>query len=81
MRGLPCFFYWYGPDPVETSESIRRVCMTCNRHIKCGPTGGVRAASPIPKSVSFLRKRKRSTVDGFVIAYLSSVELLSIYHR
>ena len=38
------------------------------------------AASPMPKSVSFLRKGKRSTIDGFVIAYLSSVELLGIYH-
>ena len=36
------------------------------------------AASPMAKSVSFLRKGKRSTVDGFVIAYLSSVELLGI---
>ena len=38
------------------------------------------AASPMPKSVSFLQRGKRSTVDGFVIAYLSSVELLGIYH-
>ena len=38
------------------------------------------AASPMPTSVSFLRKRKRSTVDDFVIAYLSSVNLLDIYH-
>ena len=37
-------------------------------------------ASPMPKSVSFLRKGKRSTFDGFVIAYLSSVEFLGIYH-
>ena len=36
--------------------------------------------SPMPKSVSFSRKGKRSIVDGFVIAYLSSVELLGIYH-
>ena len=43
--------------------------------------GGVLAASPMPKSVSFLRKRKRSTVEGFVIAYLSLVELFGIYHR
>ena len=38
------------------------------------------AASPMPKSISFLRKGKRLTVDGFVIAYLSSVELLDIYY-
>ena len=38
------------------------------------------AASSMPKLVSFLRKGKRSTIDGFVIAYLSSVELLGIYH-
>ena len=42
--------------------------------------GGVPTASPMPKSVSSSRKGKRSTVDGFVIAYLSSVELLYIYH-
>ena len=41
--------------------------------------GGVPTASPMPKSVSFLRKGKRSTVCGFVIAYLSLVELLGIY--
>ena len=41
--------------------------------------GGVSIASPMGKSVSFLRKGKRSYVDGFVIAYLSSVELLGIY--
>ena len=38
------------------------------------------AASPMPKSVSFLLQGKRSIVDGFVIAYLSSVKLLGIYH-
>ena len=38
------------------------------------------AASPMPKLVSFSKKGNRSTIDGFVIAYLSSVELLSIYH-
>ena len=38
------------------------------------------ATSPMPKSVSFLRKGKISTVEGFVIAYLSLVELLGIYH-
>ena len=37
-------------------------------------------ASPMVKSVYFLRKGNRSTIDGFVIAYLSSVELLGIYH-
>ena len=41
--------------------------------------GSVSAASPMHKPVSFLRKGKRSTVDDFVIAYLSSVELLGIY--
>ena len=43
-------------------------------------SGGVSATSLMLKSVSFLRKGKRSTVDGFVIAYLSLVELLGIYH-
>ena len=42
--------------------------------------GGVPAASLMPKSVSFSRKGKRSTVNGFVIAYLSLVELLGIYY-
>ena len=42
--------------------------------------GRMSVASPMPKSVSFLRKGKRSTIDSFVIAYLSLVELLDIYH-
>ena len=42
---------------------------------------GMSAASPIPKSVSFLHKGNRSTIDGFVIAYLYSVELLCIYYE
>ena len=42
--------------------------------------GGVSAASPMPKSVSFLRKGKRSIVDGFVITSLSSMESIGIYH-
>ena len=54
--------------------------MTYNLHINGGLTGGVPAIYPMSKSVSFLRKGKISTVDGFLIAYLSSVELLSIYH-
>ena len=29
--------------------------------------GGVPAASPMTKSISFLRKGKRSTVDGFIL--------------
>ena len=37
-------------------------------------------ASPIPKSVSLSRKEKRSIIDGFMIAYLFSMELLNIYH-
>ena len=35
--------------------------------------------SPMPKSVSFLRKGNNSIVDGDMIAYLSLVGLLSIY--
>ena len=35
--------------------------------------------SPMPKSVSFLRKVKNSIVDGDMIAYLSLVRLLGIY--
>ena len=42
--------------------------------------GGVSATSPMAKLVSFLQKGKRSTFDGFVIAYLSLVELFGIYH-
>ena len=60
--------------PVRRAESIY------NLHRKGGLMGGVPTASPMPESVSFSRKGKRSTVDGFVIAYLSSVKLLSIYH-
>ena len=37
------------------------------------------AGSPMPKSVSFLRKGKNSTVCGNMIAYLSLVGLLGIY--
>ena len=51
-----------------------------NLHRKGGPTRGVSAAYPMSKSISFLRKGKRSIVDSFVIAYLSLVELLDIYH-
>ena len=51
-----------------------------NLHRKGGPAGGVTTASPMAKSVSFLPKRKRSIVDGFVIAYLSLVESFDIYH-
>ena len=55
--------------------------MTCNLHIKGGPTGGVSDVSPMSKSVYFLRKgSSRSTIDGFVIAYIYLVELLGIYH-
>ena len=46
----------------------------------CSPAGGVSAASPMARSVSLLRKGKRSTVDGFVIAYLSLEELQGLYH-
>ena len=60
--------------PVRLAESIY------NLHRKGGPIEGVLAASPMPKSISFSRNGKRLTVDGFVIAYLFSVELLDIYH-
>ena len=40
---------------------------------------GMSTGSPMPKSISFLRKGKRSIVDSFVIVYLSSVDLLGIY--
>ena len=42
--------------------------------------GGVPTVPPMPKSISFLRKGKRSTVNGFMITYISSMELLGIYH-
>ena len=42
--------------------------------------GRVPGPAPMPRLVSFLRKRKKSTVYGFLITYLSLVELLSIYH-
>ena len=41
--------------PVETSGSIRRACTIRNLHRKGGQVGGVPAASPMSKSVSFLR--------------------------
>ena len=40
---------------------------------------GALTGSPMPKSVSFLRKGKNSTVDGVMIAYLLLVGLLDIY--
>ena len=40
---------------------------------------GMPTDSPIPKSVSFLRKGKNSTIDGVMIAYLLLVGLLDIY--
>ena len=42
---------------------------------------GVPASSPMPKSVSFLRKGKNSTLDGVMIVYLLLVGLLDIYSR
>ena len=51
---------------------------TCTERVVCW--GGVSTASPMPKSVSFLRKGKRSIVDGFVITSLSSMESIGIYH-
>ena len=46
---------------------------TCNERM------GAPASSPMPQSVSLLWKRKNSTVDGVMIAFLSLVGLLSIY--
>ena len=40
---------------------------------------GAPAGSPMPKSVSFLRKGKNSTLDGVMIVYLLLVGLLDIY--
>ena len=40
---------------------------------------GALAGSPMPKSVSFLRKEKNSTLDSVMIAYLLLVGLLDIY--
>ena len=51
-----------------------------NLHRKGGPAGGVPVASPMTKSIFFLRKGKGLTVASFVIAYLSLVELRGIYH-
>ena len=44
---------------------MRRAGSIYNLHKKGGLTGGVSAAALMPKSVSFLRKRKRSSVDSF----------------
>ena len=41
---------------------------------------GMSVDSPMAKLVSFLRQGKISIVDGFMIAYISSIELLGIYH-
>ena len=52
-------------------------CTTCK---KWWSDEGMSAASSMPKSVSSLRKGERSIVHSIVIAYLSLVELLGIYH-
>ena len=52
------FVDWYGPEPVETSKSIRRACTTCNLHRKGGPAGGVPVTSPTVKLVSFEENNK-----------------------
>ena len=64
----------------ESLGLIRQAESINNLHKKGGPAGGASAASSMPKSDSFSRKGKRSTVDGFVIAYLSLAELFCIYH-
>ena len=58
--------------------SILQACTTCNLHKKGGPAGGVLTSSLMLRLISF--SRKRSTVWGFVLAYLSLVELPGIYH-
>ena len=75
------FFYRYWAGACWSRWVVRRAESIYNLHRKGGPAGGVPATSPMPKSVYFLRKGKRSTIDNFVIAYLSLVELLGIYHR
>ena len=40
---------------------------------------GAPAGSPMPKSISSLRKGKNSTLDGVMITYLLLVGLLDIY--
>ena len=65
---------------LESLESIRGAESINNLHKKGGPAGDAPATSSMPKSVSFSRKGKISTVDGSVIAYLSLAELFGIYH-
>ena len=60
--------------------AVRRAGLMYNLHRKGGPAGGVPVASPMTKSIFFLRKGKGLTVASFVIAYLSLVELRGIYH-
>ena len=59
------------------------MCNLCKKGSPGGGGGGgglLSSSSPMPKSFSFSRKGKISIVDGFVITYLSLVELLDIYH-
>ena len=65
---------------LESLGTIFRAGLMYNLHKRSGPVRCVSAASPMPKPISFLRKGKRSTMDGLAIAYLSLVELLDIYH-
>ena len=70
-----------GWNLLESLRPIHRAGLMYSLHKKSGSAGGVTSATSLmPKSVSFLRKGKRSTMDDLVIAYLSLVELLGIYH-
>ena len=59
---------------------VRRAGSIYNLHRKGGPTGECQPSLRCLSQFLSLQKKKGSSVDGFVIAYLSSVELLDIYH-
>ena len=78
------FFFFSIDTGLEPEGAARLICWTGSPN-NLQPTmkgwfgEGVPIGSPMPKSVSFLRIGKNSTVNGVMISYLSLVRFLNIY--
>ena len=80
--------YDTGLEPIEVAGLICWVGPICRAEspynlqpaLKGWSDEGVPAGSPMPKSVSSLRKGKNSTVDGVRTAYILLVGLIDIYN-
>ena len=81
MKADGAFYIDTGLDPIRVAGPICWAGSPNNLQpiLKGRPGEDVPVGSPMPKSVSFLRKGKKSTVDGDMIVYLSLVGLLGIY--